>query len=170
MSGLGTAATTLITTRGLFIADGITSALEFGAGITPWFRLWLGSYTPVLRQGTGGGSRVYEPGEIANLYKPIDPETGKRIEEAEYYVVPRDKEADYFRKTKTVYVRFNFAGKEVERIYAINEDQAKILIEVINFANVTKERVSAAISGIKHVATEAIVKVGKLRVRNKFDK
>jgi hypothetical protein len=176
MGGLGTAATTLITTRGLFIDDGITSALDFGAGITPWFRLYITAYPPppASHYVAAAGSRPYAPGEIAQLYQPIDPATGLRVDakplEEQPFYVPLDKEAEFLSKNRVVTINLNFAGKHLEKIYTVTEHRATKIIEVINVVNATKKRVNVVASGLKRVTTEAVAKIRNLRLRSKYDK
>jgi hypothetical protein len=193
MGGLGTAATTLITTRGLFIDDGITSALEFGAGLTPWFRLYVGPYTPPpVHYVAAAGSRVYDSAK--DIFKEVDehgkqigpqqpapfgevnPATGKRLDHQEgaeaWMVVPRDKEKEFFGEaTRDITVMFKFLGTEHTKNYKVRERNAGRLIEVINFTNATKKKVSATISGLKRITTQAIVEVRNfklVRKRNKY--
>ncbi len=193
MAGLGTAATTLITTKGLFIDDGITSALEFGAGITPWFRLYIGPYTPPPAvYVAAAGSRVYdsakdiwkevdENGKQIGPQQPapfgeVDPTTGKRLDHQEgaepWMVVPLDKDAEYFGEaTRDVPVMFKLFGTAHTKVYKVKDRNAGRLIEVINFAKASKVRVSASISGLKRITTKAIVEVRNfklIRKRNKY--
>ena len=166
MVGLGTAATTLITTGGLFIDDGITSILEFGAGTTPWVSLYLSEYIPPSTNYVAAvGSKVYAPGEIANLYLPIDPNTGLRSPEP--FLVPMDKEADYFRKNKVITLKINFAGKQYESHYAVPEQQAKRIVEIVNFINATRSRVNVSVAKIKKLTTTAIVEAKNFKFTRK---
>ncbi len=193
MAGLGTAASTLITTRGLWIDDGITSALQFGAGITPWFRLYIGPYTPPeVEYISAAGSRVYKSAkdiykEVDEHGKPIgpalpppfgevDPTTGKRLDHQEgaeaWMVVPLEKENEYFGEAKRdVTITFKFLGIDHEKTYRVRQRHAGRLIEVINLVNVTKARVSATISALKRVTTRALVEIRnfkRFRKRNKY--
>ncbi len=179
MPGQGTLATTLITTRGLFTAASVPlgfTALSFGAGITPFFRLYITEAPQPNNYIAAAGSRVYAPGEIAQMYQPIDPKTGLRIDAKkqdgveEYLVVPMDKEAEYLAGNKIVTVTFNFAGKTMEKVYSVSNHRAKTIVEVINVVNATKDRISVTLSGLKRVTTRAIVEIRNLRLRNKRDK
>lgn len=162
MPGAGTAATTLITTRGLFIGDGITNALEFGSGLTPWFRLYLGLYTPPTPPKGGyvaaAGSRVYEPGEIADLFRPIDPNTGLRSSEP--WHIPLDKEVDYFgHQNKIIILKTNFAGKQFEGTYAVPQIHPDKIVEITNFISAITHKIAIAPSSFKYVASNAVVEV-----------
>jgi hypothetical protein len=167
MSGLGTAATTLITTGGLYIDDGIVSILNFGGSVTPWIQLYINDYVPPLADNyvAAVGSRVYAPGEIANLYMPIDPNTGVRSPEP--FLVPMDKEADYFRKNKVITLKINFAGKQYENHYAVPEQQAKRIVEIANFVNATRSKINVSVSNIKKLATTALVEVRNFKFTRK---
>lgn len=176
MPGQGTLATTLITTKGLFTAASMPpgyNALTFGAVITPWFRLYIQEAVPPTGYVAAAGSRVYAPGEFAASLKFIDPKTGLATDKSsmeEYLVVPMDKEAEYLGGSKIITVKLNFAGKNMEKVYSVSENRAKTIIEVINVVNATKKRISVVASGLKHVTTEAVVKIRNLRLRNKRDK
>lgn len=180
MPGLGSITTTLITTRGLFTAQEVLpvgfTALTFGAGITPWFRLYITEVPvppPVENYVAAVGSRVYAPGEIAQLYRPIDPNTGLPVGHQvgqEPYFVPLDKEAEFFRKNKIVTFKINFAGRDIDRTYSVSEARANALVEAINIVNATKNRISIVASGVKKLANEAVIKVGKLKLRKNHDK
>ncbi len=176
MSGQGTLATTLITTRGLFTAASMPAgytALSFGAVINPWFRLYVQTATNPSGYVAAAGSRVYAPGEFADSLKFIDPKTGLVTKDSsmeEYLVVPMDKEAEYLGGSKIITVRLSFAGKNMEKVYSVNENRANTIIEVINVINATKKRISVVASGLKRVTTEAVVKIRNLRLRTKRDK
>lgn len=163
MAGLGTAASTLITTRGLWIDDGITSALQFGAGITPWFRLWISELPPVNTYVAAAGSYPLLPGQIQNLYKELPPKQ-------QYYVIPRDQEAKYFQRNKLITVQLNIAGKKVEKIYSVSENRARLAFKVINLMNDTKKRAHVYIKNVKSVASLAKATVRNLRLVRKGNK
>lgn len=179
MAGQGTLATTLITTKGLFTIQSVIpvgfSALYHGAGITPFFSLYIESDVP-SRYTAAAGSKVYAPGEIAHLFQPIDPKTGLRIDAnkkdgmEEYLVVPIDKEAEFLSGSRIITVKLSFAGKNMEKVYSVNEHRARTIIEVINVINATKSRISVVASGLKRVTTEAVVKIRNLRLSKKRDK
>lgn len=171
MAGLGNITTTLIITNGLFVSDVVPpgfSALTLGAGIGS-FTLVLYEAAPSENYVAAVGSRVYQPGEFANSLKLIDPNTGLATDEP-WHVIPRDQEAEYFRKKKIVTVKLVWNKQEYERTYVVTESRARMVLEVINFANKTKHQWSVAISNVKRVITDATVIIRKLRVRNIFDK
>lgn len=180
MAGLGNITTTLITTRGLFTVQEVLppgfTALTFGAGITPWFRLYISEAPPpppVDNYVAAVGSRVYAPGEIAKMYRPIDPATGLPVGHQvgqEPYYVPLDKEAEFFRRNKIVTFKINLAGRDLEKVYSVSEHRAKSIVEVVNMINATKKQVSVMTSGVKKIATEAVIKVRNVRLRKDQDK
>lgn len=186
MAGLGTPATSLITTRGLFVSAAIApgyTALSYGTLITPWFRLYIDENAPKPPNYVAAvGSRVYAPGEFEQSWKFIDPVTGQQIggptlevpgptADEPWLVVPYDRESEYFGESgKIVTIKFNFAGKEHEKIYKVSDKQSKRIIEVINFVNATRSRIDVSISGIKRVATRALVEVRNFRLRKKRTK
>lgn len=176
MAGLGGLTTTLITTKGLYTLGDVHTpgftVLSFGAGITPWFRLYLGQdYTPPTPSTyvAATGSRVYQPGEFAQSWKEVDPNTGLATEEP-WLVVPREHENQYFNKGKIVTIKLVWGKKQLERQYTVNERAAKRIIEATNFINATRERIRVSASGIKKLTTTAIVEVRNLVLRRKPNK
>jgi len=163
LAGLGTAASTLITTKGLFINDGITSALQFGAGITPFFRLWINLSTPPpppYAAGSNGGSKPLLPGQIQHLYKVLP-------QEQQYYVVPRDQEANFFSRNKVFTINMVFNNNTYMKQIEISDQRARTVFKVLNFANMTKDRINVVASGLKNVANRANISIRNLRARNK---
>ena len=163
MAGLGTAATTLITTKGLFIGDGITSGLEFGASITPFFRLWINVSTPpppVYQGGSNGGSKPLLPGQIQHLYKPVPAHQ-------QYYVVPRDQEANFFNRNKVFTINMVFNNNTYMKQIEISDQRARTVFKVLNLANMTKDKINVVASGLKNVANRANISIRNLRTRNK---
>lgn len=161
MGGLGTAATTLITTKGLFIDDGITDALAYGSVITPWFRLYIGQIIPPNYQaGSNGGSKPLLPGQIQHLYKVLP-------QEQQYYVVPRDQEANFFSRNKVFNIELIFNDKTYMKQIEISDQRARTVFKVLNFVNSTKSKIEVAASGLRNVANKAVISVKNLRKRNK---
>ncbi len=175
MSGLGNLTTTLITTRGLFTLGDVHvpgfTILTFGAGITPWFRLYLGEgFVPPTPSTyvAAAGSRVYQPGEFQQSWKEVNPQTGLATEEP--WLVPRDQEDRYFNKGKVVTIKLVWGEKQLERQYSINEKVAKRIVEATNMINATRERIRVSASGMKKLATTAIVEARNLVLRRKPNK
>lgn len=174
MSGLGNLTTTLITTKGLFTLGDVhqpgLTILSFGAGITPWFRLYLGQdYVPPKGQYVAAaGSRVYQPGEFAQSWKQVDPTTGLATEEP--WLVPREYENQYFNKGKVVTIKLIWGEKQLERQYKVNERAAGRIIEATNVINATKEKIKITASTIKKITTTAIVEARNLILLRKPNK
>lgn len=175
MSGLGNLTTTLITTRGLFTLGDVTkpgfTVLTFGAGITPWFRLYLGEdYIPPKPESyvAAAGSRVYQPGEFAQSWKEVNPNTGLATEEP--WLVPRDQEDQYFNKGKIITIKLVWGEKQLERQYSINERAAKRVVEAANFVNATREKIKISVGAIKKVTSTAIVEARNLILLRKPNK
>lgn len=175
MPGLGGLTTTLITTKGLFTLGDVPgpgfTILTFGAGITPFFRLYISGAPPPppVQYVAAGGSRVYQPGEYADSWKYVDPTTGQTSSEP-WLVVPREHEGQYFNKGKIITIKLVWGDKQLERQYSINERVAKRVIEATNFVNTTKERMKITASTIKKVTTTAIVEARNLVLRRKPNK
>lgn len=175
MAGLGNLTTTLITTRGLFTLGDVHTvgftALTFGAGITPWFRLYLGQDFVPPKPSTyvaAAGSRVYQPGEFQASWKEVNPQTGLATEEP--WLVPRDQEDRYFNKGKIVTIQLVWGDKQLERQYTVNDRVAKRIIEASNMINATREKMKITASAIKKVTSTAIVEARNLVLRRKPNK
>jgi hypothetical protein len=175
VAGLGNLTTTLITTRGLFTLGDVTepgfTALTFGAGITPWFRLYINETIPPPTPSNyvaAAGSRVYQPGEFQASWREIDPTTGLATEEP--WLVPRDQEGRYFNKGKIVTIKLVWGEKQLERQYPVNQRAAKRIVEAANLINATKERIKFTVSGFKKITTNVIVEARNFILVRKRDK
>ena len=142
------------------LSCGKTRACQAGTLLTAGSSFTLFCATPgnlpVLSEPIGGGSRPMQPGEISQLYQPVPPEL-------QYYVVPRDKEAEYFRKRVPVVITFRYKEKEIVKEYMVPEEKARIIASVASAINVTKDRMSAKLSGLKRVYNRAVVKITNFR-------
>lgn len=155
---MGSLAAHSIITNGL--TCGRNSACENGAVITTFFSLYCTGEAPP--EGGGGGgtgrwvSRVLQPGEIQQLYQPVAPEQ-------QYYVVPRDQEARYFKRPKYVSVKLTMGRIVVEKEFAVYDKRVRAVVQVINLINSTQERMSVVVKGINRISHYAIVKIKNLR-------
>lgn len=138
------------------LSCGKTTACQGGTLLTAGSTFTLFCLKAIVSEPIGGGSRPMQPGEISQLYQPVPPEL-------QYYVVPRDKEAEYFRSRVPVVITFKFKGKEIVKEYMVPEEKAHIIASVATAINVTKERMSAKLSGLKRVYTRAVVKLTNFR-------
>ena len=139
------------------LSCGKTRACQGGTLITAGssFTLFC-TTTAVYSEPIGGGSRPMQPGEISQLYQPVPPEL-------QYYVVPREQEAEYFRSRVPVTITWKMGDRVIEKEYMVPEEKARILVNVMTAVNVTKERMSANLSGLKRVYTRAVVKLTNFR-------
>lgn len=164
MAGLGTTATTAIITKGLTCGQGGTAACRSGI-ITTHFSLYCTGIRP-KEEGVGGGGpypgdawNKISAGELDNFWKPVD-----NINQPPY-IVPRDKESEYFRRYNHVVLRFKMGNFEVEKEYAVPESRAKTIVKVLNVANVTFEKIAVSVKSIKQLATKMVVTISKVRLR-----
>lgn len=162
MAGLGNLATTAIITKGLTGGYGPLDPCKNGI-ITSWFSLYYTGITPAVKHSGGGpyprdAWNKFGPGDIQNFYKPVP-------QQMQYYVVPRDQEAKYFKRSKHVVLHFKMGTYEIEKEYSVPENHSQAIIKVLNFANITRERIGLAVKNVKRIATKVIVTVSKLHKR-----
>lgn len=162
MALTGNAAHAIIT-KGL--SCGQTTACENGTMITAGpFSLFCVNPIPEKQSGGGGGYmpnhvvRPLQPGEIAQLYQPVP-------DQQQYYVVPRDQEAEYLRRYLPVRIELKIGNVEVEKQFMVTTDKARIIFNNVQMMNTTKERISVAVSGLTRVVTEIVVKVTNFALR-----
>ena len=138
---------------------GYTTACESGTSITAGkFTLFCYMpYRPPPRPAEGsGGSRPMQPGEISQLYQPVP-------QPQQYYLVPREEEARYMRTRVPVTILFKMGERSLEKEYMVPEERARIVANVINVVNVTKERMSVTVKNIKRLYCKVKVKVTNFR-------
>jgi len=161
VAGIGDAAQAIIT-KGL--SCGKTTACQSGTMLTAGpFTLFC--VNPVEDTGGGGGGGYYpnhtrplQPGEIQNLYQPVP-------DQEQYYVVPREKEAEYLRRFLPVRIEIKIGSKTVEKMYMVPQDKAQVLFNIVNVVNATKDRMKVVVSSMKRITTKAIVTVTNFRLR-----
>ncbi len=160
--GLGDAAHAIIT-RGL--TCGQTTACEFGTSITAGpFTLYC--INPAVPQGSGGAgvgytpyvARPLQPGEIAQLYQPLP-------DYQQYYVVPRDQEAEYLRRFLPVMITMKFGNVDVEKQYMVPYHRARVIFNTVSVINATRDRMSASVSNLKRITSRAVVVVTNFVLR-----
>ncbi len=149
---LGTHATTAILTKGL--SCGNTTGCESGTIITTKFGLFCKiEITPPPVMPAGGGSRVFAPGEIQNFYKPVE----------QPYVIPLDKEKDYFNNnSQHVKIMIKIGKIKTEREYVIPKNKTKYIIKILKVINNTINSIKVNINSIKRITNDIIIKI-KLR-------
>jgi len=164
MPGMGTLATTQIITKGLACQQctptvPVPSACKPGI-ITAGFSLYC---TTVATLQTGGGPypgkawNKFGPGEIKDFYQEVTPE--------QPYLVPRDQEAKYFEKKTHVVLRTSLNGTENEKEYAVPAHRTNANIQIPTLVNVTRDRATPIVSGLRRVATKAFTVVKNLYLR-----
>lgn len=149
-------AATKIITKGLSCTPACTSL------ITTHFSLSCGELPPPVESKNAGGGpypghawNKFWPGEIQNFYRPVEPP----------FYVPRHREKDYFIKRKIVTTKIEFGQYRMEKTYGVSEGQARFIVNIINLANTTKQRMSIAVSNIKRITTTATITIKNLFVR-----
>jgi hypothetical protein len=147
---VGNFTTTAIITKGLTCSSGSTCRNGI---ITTFFSLYY------KQPSTGGGGypkpawNKVEPGQLKNFYKPV-PE--------EYYLLPRDKEIDFFSKKKIVVMKINIGNINIEKEYSISETKSRKLIKVLNILNSTISNIEIGISNIKRFFIDVSIKIKNL--------
>ncbi len=125
------------------------------------FSLWCEVEPPKEPVTQGGGSIPLAPGEIANLYQPV--EGG-----AEAVGLPGGEgnfvnPAAYGKRVVRVAVKLN--DRVFEKEYLVTDKRAKSVITIVNLINVTKDRMMVMASNIQRITTSAVVKVKNLRIK-----
>jgi hypothetical protein len=100
-----------------------------------------------------GGSYPLAPGEIANLYQPVDAPAG--FEDHPAFLTPQDQR-DPFKIRQQVRVVVDFRGKVTEREYVVSPRRVSQMVTVANFINKTAEKISVAFGGFKKIAKESV--------------
>ena len=144
----------------------ITKGLDCGAAkpgiIQTHFDLFCLGVFPDRDETTGGGPypypawNRYEPGEIQDFYQPVEP-----------FIIPRDQEAEYFRRKKIIMMKINIGSFSFEKEYAVPIERAKIIVSIITVINTTQERFQIAVNSIKRIMTRIAIQVKKLRITRK---
>lgn len=161
----GTLASYSVITGGLtgFSVDKKPEVCKNGM-ITSFFSLYVDRLPDVPFQGAGGGPyprpahNKFAPGEIANFYKPVP-------EALQYYVIPREKEAEYFRRHKLVKLEIKMGDMKVEKEFSVPEENIKYVVKGLNIMNTTMTNINVAASNVKRLATEAVVKVKNFKLK-----
>lgn len=107
-------------------------------------------------KGDIGGSRPLAPGEIGSFYQPVAPELQPfkpEVLDKMYtpYQVPVLKDQ--------ITIRIKLGDKEIERQYLVRKNRRKIIINVLNLINNTKERMHVTAKNIKTVFHKAVVRI-----------
>jgi hypothetical protein len=159
----GTKATTLIITKGLACGNTLdgNSIIQFGAGITPFFSLYI-EFTPPPEPTVAQPyvARVLQPGEIQTLYQVLP-------DDQQYFVIPREKEAEYFAQKRVIAnIRIKLGDNAMEKTFAVPAKHTGTVIKAINFINTTRDRIKVAVNNIKAFSTSIRVFARNLHLRN----
>ena len=157
----GSLATTLLITKGLPVNDLPVDEriCSFGAGITPWFSLYCRIKKEPKPNPVSGGSIPLLPGEIQSFYRKLpNPQ--------QYYIVPRDKEAQYFASYNNITLTVKIGESKTEKTFRVKKSQTKHVVTVLSLINVTKKLVSTTINKVKHISTTGFVNVKNIILRN----
>jgi len=163
MAGDGTLATTAIITGGLTCGHGPLDPCRSGLITSPFSLYCTSIYVPPVPD-PGGGPYPCEawnnlaPGEIQNFYQPVP---------VEYYMVPRDQEANYLRRYKKLKITMKFGDFMTEKEFLVPETQRRVIVEAFNLVDITQQRIKVMVEGLKKVAGGVSVSIRKFRKRNK---
>lgn len=163
MAGDGTLATTAIITGGLTCGHGPLPECRSGL-ITSPFSLYCTVAPALPEPDAGGGPYPCEawnklaPGEIQNFYQEVP---------VEYYMVPRDQEAEYLRRYKKLKITLKMGDIMVEREYMVPESRRKVIVEAFNLVDITRRKIQLVVEGVKRVAGGVNVSIRNFRKRNK---
>jgi len=159
--GIGGNAAQAIITKGL--SCGKTTACENGTMITAGpFTLFC--IDPFLKKGGGGPGGFYnvtrplQPGEIQHLYQVLP-------DQQQYYVVPREKEAEYLRRYLPVLIEIKIGGTTIEKQYMVPQEKAQVLFNIVEVINATKDRMKAVVDSMKRITTRAVVTITNFKLR-----
>ena len=151
----GSFATTTIITNGLHCGPAC-----YGI-ITTHFSLYCGP-PPAKLSVEGGGPYPYDAWNKVPDIHSFYQETPEQ-----FYEVPRDKEADFFRKHVNVTVKLNIKGINIEKVYRVPEKRKYTVVKLFNILNATQARMTASIKNLKAIINKAKISIRNLRVRKK---
>ncbi len=134
------------------ITKGIGNLPACESIITAQFSL-AGLCTVTVIPGGGGGSYPLAPGEIGNLYQPVDAPAG--FEDHPAFLTPQDQR-DPYKIRQQVRVIIDFRGKRTEKEYIVSPKNAGMIVKVANFINKTQENISIAFNGFKRAVNKSV--------------
>ena len=165
MAGDGTLATTAIITGGLTCGHGPLDPCKTGLITSPFSLYCTATYVPpVASQSSGGGGypcaawNKLNPGEIKDFYQPVP---------LEYYMIPRDQEADYLRRYAPLKITVKMGDKTYEKEYRMPDTRRKIVVKAFNMMDITKQQVGFAVQSVRKVSSDIKIVISKFRLRNK---
>lgn len=139
----GSAATTCITTGGLYINDSISNALQFGAVVLASFGVYSNlSPTPPppipqvrVSVAQGGGSQPSEPAADvedgsfqSSSAQPFTQSSAmKRV-----FVLPRDKERKFFQRRSSRTIKISITNKTFDKTFIVTDEKPTYTLNVTN--------------------------------------
>lgn len=145
------------------ITGGISCLPACSGGLITGNIFHLAGCIEVEVQPVLGGSHPMAPGEVANMYQPVEPPAGLNDHPA-FYVPPN--QIDPFSVKNHVTIRVTFNDKTTEKEYIVSEKKAKAIVYVAKFINKTEERIKVLFNGLQKVSKHA-VRVINFRKRDK---
>ncbi len=151
--------------KGAIITGGLGRPACRGMITVSPFQLLCEVATPVQPAGRTGGSIPLAPGEIGNLYQPIEGGSsavglpggdGKFVDPSVY-------------GKKHIRIVLKMNEYTIEKEYMIRDKHANYVVNIINMVNVTKQRMKVMASNIRRITTAAVVKVKNIHIKY-FDK
>lgn len=109
---------------------------------------------PPVDTSGGGGSYPLKPGNIQNLYQPVDSPKIPLDTYSEPYLVPTNRE---FRPVKKFKFVVTIGENKYEKDVHLPVITRKIAFNVVNLANSTIDRINVIASGFKKIVTKAKV-------------
>lgn len=130
--------------------------LPAGMGILTYHFSLFG--TKLTVSSGSGYSKVFQPGEIANFYKPVNPTTPQPIQPP-FYVPVR------ITKQELITVEFTFGDKTILKEYAVSKQRLIAVVRIFKFVDVTRREIIGRLTSVNRVATEIKMSVGKIYKR-----
>lgn len=163
MLGASTPATTTIITNGLAgrpATDRLLSAWKFHLYVE----------TDIIakkpeKQGGGPypGEAWNKTGDINKFFQPVNQQVTS--EGGMPYIIPRDKEGEYFANKVTITLKGKFGEHEIEKVFAVNEKLAPMVVTITEFKNVTYQRAKVIVEGFRKVAKRVKIVVENLKLK-----
>lgn len=100
-----------------------------------------------------GGSYPLAPGEIGNMYQPVQAPPGAENHPA-FYVRPNDR--DIFSVKNHVTIRVNFGDTFTEKEFVVSEKKARTIVRVANFIDQTEQRIRVTLTNLRRVTNHAV--------------
>lgn len=127
--------------------------LPVGMGILTYHFSLFGTR---LNVSTGSGySKVFQPGEIANFYKPVNPTTPQPIQPPFYIPVTLNKQ-------ELITVEFTFGDNTFMKEYVVSKRRLSAVVKILKFVDVTRREITAKLVSVNRVTTEIKMSVGKI--------